>query len=202
MPAPLVGILAYPGVDELDLAGVYAVLRKAGEMPPAPPLRAVLLGPPGEVECSQGLRIHPHAPFADAAGCDALVLPGGRGAPEAAEDGACAAALRAHVAAGRPVYTVCSGAWLLEGAGVLPDGPVAVHHARAEAFTRRTGRPAARGMATSGWLCSVGGEPEGGYVKSVEMGFRVLADLCPEAVDYVAARLECAPRLAGAAAAR
>jgi transcriptional regulator GlxA family with amidase domain len=190
MPAARVGIVVFDGVDELDFAGAWAVLRKAAQLSGGA-VDAVLLGPP-RVTASHGLRFETGADYGEIARCHAVVVPGGPGAAALAADAACGDGVRALVAAGGRVYSVCSGALLLAGLGILPPGPVAIHARKAAALAAAGARPAA-GVARADWLVSIGGEANAPYVKSVEMGFRVLRDLCPEAVAGVAERMECGP---------
>lgn len=80
-----VGVLAYEGVEELDLAGVVAPLTKAAQCTQHNSgLRVLTAGPAPEVTGSNGLVIGGLRTLAALSSCAAVVLPGGRGAEEAA----------------------------------------------------------------------------------------------------------------------
>jgi putative intracellular protease/amidase len=191
-----VAVLAYPGVDELDLAGVFTPLAKAAQsLHLATPFEVLVISP-GLVTGRHGLRLEGQldvravAPAALAA----LVLPGGPGAAAAGRDPQVARMIGAAVAAGVPTYAVCSGVTILGELGLLRGRRVGVHTAKASSTAAAYGCRPARGLIRDGGLVSAGGDPARLGLKAVEIAFAVLADLAPETIDEVAARLETGPR--------
>ncbi|MGC3984377.1 MAG: DJ-1/PfpI family protein [Pseudorhodoferax sp.] len=129
-----VGILVFDEVEALDFAGPYEVFTTAVRMQarlhpgrPAPFAVRCIARDPAPVRARAGLRVLPDADFAGAPPSDLLIVPGG------VVDGAlaCPATLawiaQAAARAGT-VASVCTGAFLLAGAGLLGgDGPVTTH---------------------------------------------------------------------------
>ncbi len=134
---PTVEILVFEGADELDVVGPFEVLAAAGF-----PVRTVVLpvdgaasAPhPATVRCANGLRLGvdgtlgvPDGTFGARPGL--LVVPGGGwfdgtpGVRGLTEDPAVAPRLAALHADGTVLASVCTGAMLLAGAGVLRGRP-------------------------------------------------------------------------------
>jgi transcriptional regulator GlxA family with amidase domain len=187
-------IVAYPGVDELDLFGVYAPLVKAGRYgAPGHELAVTIAAAQAEIVCSGGATVRRQAGLDATATATALVLPGGTGVHEAARDDRVLVTIRRAYHRGALVYSICSGAFLLGAAGLAMGRRVAVHAAKQELLASATGCEPASGLVRQGRIFSIGGRSEPG-VKAVSMGFQLLRDLAPETVDPVAARLEITPR--------
>jgi transcriptional regulator GlxA family with amidase domain len=144
-----VTIVVYPGVQALDLTGPHEVFhlanRFAGEAPavPSPPYEVEVVARrvdgPGTIRSSSGLRIGidrllpPAGPDGsielapEDRAIDTVLVVGGNGTPEAAVDPDLRAWLRAVAPTARRVASVCSGAFILAGAGLL-DGKRATTH--------------------------------------------------------------------------
>lgn len=134
-------ILAYPGIQPLDVVGPHEVFAAAN----------VLLhhrGQPGyvlslvaatgtEVRAESGIRLGTD-PLPDPAtlAVDTLVLPGGDGVHTARHDPATIEWIRAVAARCRRVATVCTGTFLAAEAGLLSDRTVTTHWARAARLQR------------------------------------------------------------------
>jgi transcriptional regulator GlxA family with amidase domain len=146
-------IVAYPGVQVLDVTGpheVFSLARRfvteppagAGPLPPAadtaPPYTVEIVASTatgaaaGRVRASSGLAlgvdryVGPGTGPIDAT-IDTLVVAGGEGTPEAAGDPVLRAWIRAVAPGSRRVASVCSGAFVLAAAGLL-DGRRATTH--------------------------------------------------------------------------
>jgi len=124
-----IAILAFPGVQMLDVAGPADVfseaMRQAG-LPDA--CRVEVLGTvAGPIRASNGMRFVPDATFDSVApGIDTLLVAGGPDIdPHVAP--ALLAWLRAQAGQVRRIGSVCSGAFLLAHAGIL-DGKRATTH--------------------------------------------------------------------------
>jgi transcriptional regulator GlxA family with amidase domain len=112
---PVFAILAYPGVEPIDIGATYGVLSMARRIVPA--LRFFLVAEhAGEIELTSGLRVVAQHGIDDCPAHDILVVLGGPG-----WEAACRSApLVAFVRASRPVTaSVCTGAMILGAAGLL-----------------------------------------------------------------------------------
>lgn len=187
---PDIVVLAYPGCDELDLFGAYSVLVKAAALGQG--LRVRLAAREPRVTGSGGATVASAAPLGAVEAADAVVVPGGRGAEQACADEPLLAALRAAAARGAALYAVCSGALLVAAAGLADGRRVAVHHGKRALLRRHPVGEVVAGLTRDGRLCTVGGDRRES-VKSVDLAFALLADLAPDAVEAVGARMELRP---------
>ncbi|MEV0591399.1 DJ-1/PfpI family protein [Nonomuraea cavernae] len=202
-------ILAYPGVDDLDLFGAYAVLSKAasiavGRSAESDSARAV------SVEAAErGLEVRIAASaleiitsggvsFAAQAGLDALgtadavLVPGGRGVLPAAGNAELTASLRQAFTSGAHFYGVCSGTILLAAAGLTRRRRVAMHHGKRHQLAGSLVGELTSGLVRDGRITTVGGDRRAS-VKSADLAFQLLADLLPRLLDPVSARMEVVP---------
>lgn len=131
-----VGILVVDGYQGLDLVGPFEVFAGASQalsLSGSPDrYEVVLLGTDPDAASETGLRIGPIWSPEEAGPIDTLVLPGGRGIRRAAADPATVDLVRHLGATAGRVASVCTGAFLLAGAGLVGDHPVATHWAYAE----------------------------------------------------------------------
>jgi transcriptional regulator GlxA family with amidase domain len=137
-------ILVYPGVQSLDVAGPLEVfsgahllldLESRGERG----YRVTLLSGDGlPLTTSSGLTITPTASLSEAPkNIDTLLVAGGYGCIEAAEDAALIDWLRHASTTARRTASVCSGAFLLAEAGLLDGRRATTHWASAQELARR-----------------------------------------------------------------
>ncbi|MEA5444711.1 DJ-1/PfpI family protein [Gammaproteobacteria bacterium AB-CW1] len=137
-PSAGVGILVFDGVEVLDFAGpfeVFSVTRRSGEsrldgQSPMPP--RLLSSGRREITATGGLRVTADASLEDAAGLDALVIPGGYGVRALMADEAFLARLLQLSRDVELVMSVCTGAGVLARAGLLRQRRVTTHHAYLE----------------------------------------------------------------------
>lgn len=191
----LIALLAYPGVDELDLFGGYALLAKAGsiaEESGAPPITAVITAEDPEIHGSGGVTFRAQEELSVLERAHAVVVPGGRGAAAAAEAPQLRRLLRQVDDRNARLYSVCSGALVLAGAGLTEGRTLAIHAAKRSQLTERGAARAVSGLLHDGRICSVGGDVRDS-VKSVDLAFALLADLRPELIDPVTRRTEISP---------
>ncbi|HKE73361.1 MAG TPA: GlxA family transcriptional regulator [Acidimicrobiales bacterium] len=121
-------ILAYPGVQSLDVTGpleVFATANRYGATPAYEP--AVVSVGGGTVTTSSGLGLATAPAPPGAGGIDTLVVAGGEGTSDALADTDLVAWVGRAAGRARRVTSVCSGAFLLAAAGVL-DGRRATTH--------------------------------------------------------------------------
>jgi transcriptional regulator GlxA family with amidase domain len=116
------GILLYEGVEPIDVGATFGVLSMARRIEPGLSFFGVARRA-GPVVCANGLKVEADHGFADCPVMDVLVVTGGPGWMKAAADAETLAFVR-DVAGSTPVASICTGAMILAGAGVL-DGHVA-----------------------------------------------------------------------------
>ncbi|UED83329.1 GlxA family transcriptional regulator [Streptomyces profundus] len=120
--------VAFPQFQVLDLTGPHEVFSLAARQVGGTTLD-VVAAEPGWVRASSGLALATTATLEqlDSHPVDTLVTVGGAGVHRAAEDRALVAWIARTARRARRVASVCSGAFLLAGAGLL-DGRRAVTH--------------------------------------------------------------------------
>jgi transcriptional regulator GlxA family with amidase domain len=138
----LVVIVAYDGVQALDVAGPHEAFAAAGQAAAALGgtggyLVSVVSAGGGLVRTESGLELGTAELPERGAAIDTLVLPGGSGAVAASADADLMAFVRGLDPASRRVATVCSGAFLGAAAGLLNGRRVATHWAVAQELADR-----------------------------------------------------------------
>ncbi len=129
-----VGILMFPEVEALDFAGPFEVFTTASRMalratPDAPPPFAVstIARQRGLCRARAGLQVQVDHDFADHPALDVLVVPGGVVTDELQQPDTLA--WLARTAPGCALLaSVCTGAFLLAAAGLLPAGSRVITH--------------------------------------------------------------------------
>ena len=127
-----VAIVAFEGLQLLDLAGPVEVLRTATRLGARPAYRTLIATPRGApVRSESGVQLVPDVGLRDLACAetpvDTLVVVGGQGTAAAFGDAGFRADLAALAARVPRVTSVCSGSFLLAAAGLL-DGYEATTH--------------------------------------------------------------------------
>ncbi len=126
-------IVAFPGVQSLDVAGPYEVFagadrasgsgRRAGYRPRVVSLEG------GPVATSSGLLLETERLAASPSALDTLLIPGGEGAMSARHDPRLIRWVRRAASSARRVATVCTGAYVAAEAGLLDGRRVTTHWA-------------------------------------------------------------------------
>ena len=121
MTQPLqIGILAFPGVTQLDLTGPVQVFSSVSQVH----LIWKRLEP---VRSDTVITLMPTVTFADCPQLDVICVPGGAGTDDLVEDEEVLAFLRGQAREARFITSVCTGALVLGAAGLL-DGYRATTH--------------------------------------------------------------------------
>lgn len=144
MPAPReIAILAFPGVQSLDVTGPLEVFSAAQTLIEATGradrgYEVVVVSRDGHtLESSSGLGIVPHASFAEALSrIDTLVVAGGHGSRAAGADPVTLEWIAAASRQARRTASVCTGAFLLAAAGLLDGRRATTHWAAAAELAR------------------------------------------------------------------
>lgn len=161
-----VQILAYPGVEFLDLAGPAEVFEVAGHLTKARGLRPIevsYVGTSAEpVTASHGPTLHPDRRLDSSRLPDILVVPGGP-TRHIEENPEVRALIRATVERGAAVLSVCNAALMLADFGLLQDREATTHSGLVQSLARRPGVKAVRGVrfVDSGEIVTAGGVSAG-----------------------------------------
>ncbi|MBV8835923.1 MAG: DJ-1/PfpI family protein [Alphaproteobacteria bacterium] len=116
-------ILAYEGIEPIDIGATYGVLSMAKRL--APNLRFFVISKQGgELVMANGLRLIADYGFAECPPADALIVLGGPGWQAAAEDEDIRAFIRDFHRLDGVVSAVCTGGMIVAAAGLL-DGRTA-----------------------------------------------------------------------------
>ncbi len=136
-------ILAFPGVQSLDITGpleVFATAQQLVEMTnrSAPGYEIQIVSRDGRpLSTSSGMTIVPDASLVKAhTSIDTLIVPGGHGQAQAAEDQAILDWIVRSSGIARRTASVCTGAFLLARAGLLDGRRATTHWAHAERLGR------------------------------------------------------------------
>ncbi|MGH7050501.1 MAG: DJ-1/PfpI family protein [Acetobacteraceae bacterium] len=119
-----IGLLVFPGVQQLDLTGPYEVFASLPDS--AVHLVWKTLDP---VASSTGLVLQPTLTMAACPQLDIVSVPGGAGINPLLEDGETLSFLRTQAAGARYITSVCTGALVLGAAGLLRNKRATTHWA-------------------------------------------------------------------------
>ena len=140
-----IAVLAYPGVQVLDVTGPLEVFARASEVAvergraASPPYRIEVLAPQaGTLRSLSGIGLVADRPFARVTGgVDTLLVAGGRsGTAAMVRDATVLAWLRRMAPRVRRLGSVCSGTFILAAAGLLDGRRVTTHWAACDLFRR------------------------------------------------------------------
>jgi transcriptional regulator GlxA family with amidase domain len=123
-------ILAFPGVQSLDITGPMDVFAEANRfLPPDRHYHLRILGTvPGPIVCSNGMQLLPHGYFEDETTVpDLLMVPGGPQLPRHPPVETLCAWLRDMASRCKRVASICNGAFMLAHAGLLDGRYVTTH---------------------------------------------------------------------------
>ncbi len=117
-----IGLLAFEGLDQIDLTGPFEVLSRLPNSTTR--LYARSLEPVRDVK---GLRLTPDATFEQAPQLDVLHIPGGYGQEALMEDDVTLDWVRRQATGARCVLSVCTGALICGAAGLLKGRRATTH---------------------------------------------------------------------------
>ncbi|GAB4233657.1 MAG: DJ-1/PfpI family protein [Methyloligellaceae bacterium] len=167
-----IGLLAFPGITQLDLTGPYEVFIKF----PEARVRVIwkTLDP---VTAGGGLRLLPDTAFETCPQLDLICVPGGAGMNPLLNDADTLAFLRAQAEAARYVTSVCTGALVLGAAGLLAGRRATTHWMSLDLLSRFGAQPVRERVVIDGNVVTGGGVTAG-----IDFALAIAADLHGEEV--------------------
>ena len=149
-----IGSLLFADLDQLDLTGPFEVLARI------PGATARIYGvSPDPVRDSVGLVLTPDATIDDAPQLDVVHIPGGPGQQVLMEDERVLAWLRRQTVGAQAVLSVCTGALLLGGAGLLSGRRATTYWASHHLLESFGATPVdARVVIDGSWVFAAGGD--------------------------------------------
>ncbi len=117
-----IGLLVFPRVQQLDLTGPYEVFASLPGTSMHLPWKTL-----DPITSATGLVLTPTTTFADCPPLDVLCVPGGAGVNALMQDDEVLEFVRRQAAGARYVTSVCTGAFVLERAGLLYGTPATTH---------------------------------------------------------------------------
>jgi transcriptional regulator GlxA family with amidase domain len=121
------GFLLFPELEELDLVGPWEIVNVWSKYAGGPEVCLTVSQGGGEVVCAKGLRMIADYSFADCPPLDYLLIPGGQGTRQEVGNTALLEFVRKQAKSCREVLSVCTGAFILQAAGLL-EGKRATTH--------------------------------------------------------------------------
>ncbi|KVE65154.1 DJ-1/PfpI family protein [Burkholderia vietnamiensis] len=179
-----IGLLVFPGVQQLDLTGPHDVLASL-------PDAAVHLvwKSRDTVASSSGLALAPTCTFDDCPPLDVICVPGGIGINELLLDAQTIAFVQQRAATARYVTSVCTGALLLGVAGLLKGRRATTHWAFHSLLEPLGAVPARERVVRDGNLITGGGVTAG-----IDFALTIAAELAGvEEAQSIQLALEYAP---------
>ncbi len=151
-----IGLLVFPRLQQLDLAGPYEVFASW------PEARVHLVWKSRDsVTSSTGLTLTPTTTFADCPPLDVICVPGGAGVNALMSDEETLAFVRARAKEARFVTSVCTGALLLGAAGLLRGRRATTHWASLDLLSAFGAIPVKARVVRDGGLVTGGGVTAG-----------------------------------------
>lgn len=130
----IICILAYEGVELLDLSGPQSAFFEANQCRPGSYELKVVGFSTRAVTCEAGLQVIPGLTIEEVDDCHSLIIPGGAGSRSDSITGPDLDNLRKLMTRSERVVSVCTGAYLLARAGLPSGNKVTTHWAFADSL--------------------------------------------------------------------
>jgi transcriptional regulator GlxA family with amidase domain len=121
------GFLLFADLEELDLVGAWEIVNVWRELSGEPENCLTVAETAGVVRCRKGLQLVAETDFENCPPLDCLLVPGGQGRREASANQNVLDFVRQQAADAEAVLSVCTGAFVLEAAGLLEDKRATTH---------------------------------------------------------------------------
>ncbi len=124
-----VAIFIFNQVEVLDFAGPFEVFSVTSELNNDEPFNVYTVAErPGAIITVNGLSVNPRYSFLDCPRPDILIIPGGVGSREAANNPRVLDWVKDNFQQAEVIFSVCSGARILARSGLLNGLKVTTHH--------------------------------------------------------------------------
>jgi cyclohexyl-isocyanide hydratase len=170
-----VAIFVFPGVEELDFVGFLEALAVANRASGGKPFETQIVAATKEpVVTNGGMKVVPDADLEGMAEPDLFFAPGGgagrgTGVDTVAQDPAVKETIGRLHGGGKMVWSVCTGAFILEAAGVLKGRRAATHHAYRETLAAMGVQVVSDRTVTDGTVTT-----GGGISSSIDVGLELV----------------------------
>ncbi len=151
-----IGVLIFPGVDQLDFTGPFEILSRV------PGAKIHILWKTRErIRDVHGLILTPTMTLSSCPKLDVLVIPGGPGQEGIMDDLEIINFIKHRAMQAKIVLSVCTGALLCGAAGLLIGKPATTHWASLALLTLFGAKPRRKRVVISGGLISCAGVTSG-----------------------------------------
>ena len=186
-----IGILLFPGVEELDFVGPFEVLSYVNKLAPASTQVLLVAEETTELRAFNGLRILPDVTLTACPDLDILVVPGGKGRLAAMKNANLRQFIQAQANQARFITSVCTGAFLLAEAGLLAGRQATTYHECLDELSRYGVEVLTAKVVDAGRIITAGGVSSG-----LELGFYLLQKMFgPDMAREVARKIEYSPEI-------
>ena len=186
-----IGILLFPGVEELDFVGPFEVLSYVNKLAPASTQVLLVAEETTELRAFNGLRILPDVTLTACPDLDILVVPGGKGRLAAMKNANLRQFIQAQANQARFITSVCTGAFLLAEAGLLTGRQATTYHECLDELSRYGVEVLTAIVVDAGRIITAGGVSSG-----LELGFYLLQKMFgPDMAREVARKIEYSPEI-------
>jgi transcriptional regulator GlxA family with amidase domain len=121
------GFLLFPELEELDLLGPWEIIGMWSQNFNGPQPRIVVSQTGGLVTCAKGLKLVADYNFENCPPLDCLLVPGGQGTRKEVDNPELVAFVRKQAASCQHILSVCTGAFILQSAGLLKGKKATTH---------------------------------------------------------------------------
>src|SRR5215212_6413765 len=129
-----IAIVIFPVVEELDYVGPWEIFTFARQLDPETCDVFTVSEHGGEVRCAKGLRVIADYSFETAPPADIVLVPGGMGTRTEVDNPRIVEYIRRSAETAELMTSVCTGAFLLERAGLLEGKRATTHWASIDRF--------------------------------------------------------------------
>ena len=181
-----VGILIFPGVEELDFVGPFEVLSYLNKVIPESTRMLLVSETSDSVKAYNGMRVLPDVTIETCPDLDILVVPGGKGRLIAMKNPRLIQFIKNQVPHARYIASVCTGAFLLAEAGLLTGKKATTYHEVLEDLSVYDVQVVTDKVVPQGQIITAGGVSSG-----IELGFYLLRELFgAQTAQQVARKIE------------